>query len=124
METLLFVYNVDAGLGDGVIRFFYKLLRPQSYPCGLCAVTFDTLAMKENWKRFLITLPQECRFLHRDEFLSLYELNPTDSFPAAFGVTSSGLIQLLTSRELNQAQTLEQLMSLVQEILPTSTNPA
>lgn len=117
MNTLIFVYNADTGLGDGVVHFFHKLLRPKSYPCGLCAITFDTFSMKQAWKKFLFSLPQECRFLHRDEFLLHYDVAPTGGFPAVFGVDNNGLIQVLTREEIDSAQTCEQLISLISPLI-------
>lgn len=117
MKTLIFVYNADTGLGDGVVRFFYKLLRPKSYPCGLCAITFDTFGMKQAWRKFLFSLPPECLFLHRDEYLLRYDLIPNGGFPAVFGLATDGLTQVLSSQEINSARTCEQLISLINPLI-------
>lgn len=121
MKTLIFVYNADRGLGDGVVHFFHKLLRPQSYPCGLCAITFDTVSMKQAWKKFLFSLPHECLFLHRDEYLLHYDLAPTGGFPAVFGLGNEGMTQVLTSEEIDSAQTCEQLISLISPLINART---
>ncbi|WP_373514480.1 hypothetical protein [Persicitalea sp.] len=121
MKTLIFVYNADTGLGDGAVHFFHKLLLPQSYPCGLCAITFDTFSLKQSWKKFLFSLPQECRFLHRDEFLLHYDLASTCGFPAVFGVDNNELTQVLTSEEIDSAQTCEQLISLISPLINART---
>ncbi len=121
MNLLIFVYNTGAGLGDGVVRFFRKLLRPQSYPCGLCAITFDTFGMKQAWKKFLFSLSPECIFLHRDEYLLRYGLAPNDGFPAVFGLGTDGLTQVLSSQEIDSARTCEQLISLINPLISSRT---
>ncbi len=77
--------------------------------------------MKQAWKKFLFSLPQECLFLHRDEYLLRFDMVPTDGFPAVFGVENDGLKQVLTSEEIDSAHTCEQLISLIRPLINART---
>lgn len=113
MKRLLFVYTEHSGLGNGEVNFFYRVLNPQKNACGLLTIRFDSVQRKKAWICFLLSLPKECRFLHRDEFVRQHNRVPVDGFPAVFSLDTTGLIQLLTRREMEAAQTLEQLIHLV-----------
>jgi hypothetical protein len=71
-ERLLIVYNAEAGLLAGARDSLHKLLRPETYPCSLCAVTHRTLRMDPRWKRFLARVRMEVRVYHRPDFRARY----------------------------------------------------
>ncbi len=65
---LVFVYAADSGRWNALLDLAHKTLRPESYECNLCKLTYGPLGMKKEWKRFLDQLPLRTDFLHRDEF--------------------------------------------------------
>ena len=71
---LIFVYNADSGLVSGLFDIGHKIISPETYSCGLCKLTFDTLTEKQAWKAFRESSTVEMEFLHRDEFEKKYGL--------------------------------------------------
>ncbi|PJJ60608.1 hypothetical protein [Hymenobacter chitinivorans] len=118
MPQLLFVYNADTGLVNGLLDLAHKLVSPATYPCSLCAITHGT-RMRPEWKEFVASLPLESAFLHRDEFLVQYPERAATALPAVFVRNKSGgLTSFITAAELNQAD-LPGLMQLIQQRLAT-----
>ena len=69
---LLFVYNADDGLFNAVTDTLHKVLAPQTYACGLCYYTHGTFGMLKPWRDFVLALPVDVEFLHRNEFVRAY----------------------------------------------------
>jgi hypothetical protein len=66
--SLILVYNADSGLPNAVKDAVWKVVRPATYPCSLCALTYGWVSMHGRWRRFLGQLPQAKVFHHRDDF--------------------------------------------------------
>lgn len=71
-ERLLIVYNAEAGLLAGLSDSINKLLKPDTYPCSLCALTHGVVRMDPAWKRFLARMPIDVRVYHRADFRGRY----------------------------------------------------
>jgi hypothetical protein len=71
-KRLLIVYNAEAGLLAGARDSLHKLLKPETYPCSLCALTHGTLRMDRRWKHFLARAPMDVRVYHRPDFRARY----------------------------------------------------
>lgn len=82
-DKLIFVYNADGGLLHMVKDLIHKNVSPETYPCSLCAVTYDNLGMKREWKQFVHGLGREVEFLHRDQLRKTYGIANVQ-LPAAF----------------------------------------
>ncbi|HAV77761.1 MAG TPA: hypothetical protein DCX53_10470 [Anaerolineae bacterium] len=82
-DKLIFVYNADGGIINMVKDLIHKNVSPETYPCSLCAVTFDNFGMKREWKHFVSQLGREVEFLHRDELEKKYAIKDVP-LPAAF----------------------------------------
>ena len=118
MKELLFVYNADAGVLNGVLDTLHKTLSPATYSCSLCALTYGAFAMRPEWAAFLRQLPVTPVFLHRDELRTQYPELAQLPLPAAFMRDTDGRWeQFFTPAELNQAD-LAGLIELVQQRLP------
>lgn len=48
----------------------HKAVRPETYPCSLCALTYGAVSMRGDWKTFWEGLEAEVLFYHRDDFTS------------------------------------------------------
>lgn len=72
MKELLFVYNADSGLANGLLDSLHKIVSPDTYQCQLCSITYGLVGMKKTWKTILDSLQIPTRFLHRDEFLAAH----------------------------------------------------
>lgn len=111
---IVFVYNADSGLVAGLKDYFHKVLRPSTYQCRLCAVTYGPLGMKGDWRRFVTHLPFGVEFLHRDEFSARFP-DSREEFPAAFLVDDGGIVsKLVSAADLAGVESLEDLKSLVE----------
>lgn len=71
IERLIFVYNADGGIAQGLLDAVHKAVSPSTYPCSLCAITYGALRMDRKWRAWLEALPMPVVFLHKDETASL-----------------------------------------------------
>ena len=72
MKKLIFVYNGDSGLINGMMHYLHKRISPGTYPCQLCGIIFDGISMNTEWLSFVKSLGVESEFLHRDEYQEKY----------------------------------------------------
>lgn len=113
---LIFVYNADGGLINGMKDYFYKIFSPSTYDCNLCGISFGLGGMKKGWKKYIEGLPILVEFLHRDEFNKEYP-NTQKEFPSAWVKRNNELEILISGEEMNIPKTLEELMSLTNKKL-------
>ena len=125
-RKLVFVYNAQSGILNAVKDSLQKTFAPQTYQCNLCAVTYGSVAMKREWKRFVESLDIEVEFLHIDEFESRYtggEAARFRPYPAVFivkeelnsdaaGHEASPAV-LISADEINSITSLSELIALV-----------
>lgn len=110
---LIFVYNADSGVLNGLKDLWAKTVHLETYPCSLCAVTYGPLGMRREWREYVRALGHEVRFLHRDEWQAEFGLVDMP-LPAAFRVGPGGVPQAwISPAELGQVRTLEELTQLV-----------
>ena len=69
---LILVYNADSGLLNALVHAVHKAVRPETYECTLCAITYGAVSMRGEWRRFLNSLPMEKVFHHRDDFADAF----------------------------------------------------
>ncbi|MFX1504444.1 MAG: hypothetical protein ACFFDH_26035 [Promethearchaeota archaeon] len=118
-KKLIFVYNADSGVFNVVKDFWKKILRPSSYPCNLCSVTFGTFGIKKEWKNFVNTPKEfskneniEFEFLHKDEFNDKYDVSDA-KFPSAYILDNTGIKLFIKKDEMNRVQSIDELKKLV-----------
>jgi len=107
-SSLIFVYNADSGLFNAFKDLVHKNIKPSTYQCNLCALTFDNMGMKKGWKDFIDDLDADIEFLHRDEFSDRFNIEDVD-LPAAFVTKRSGLEIFMNSEEIDDCDSLEEL---------------
>ncbi len=119
---LIFVYNADGNLTkiNKIKDFYNKLLRPKTYPCKLCAVTYGNFGMKKQWKDYVNNLEISAKFLHKDEFEKEYNIIDA-KYPCAYLKTSSGMKLLVSQKEMNNIDALEQLENMINEKLESTS---
>ena len=112
--TLILIYNADGGLLNALRDGLHKLLRPATYPCSLCALTYGTAMMRGEWRRFLGGLGLAHLFLYRDELRR--DLGGGDlALPAILLAAGPGEPAVLVSaQELNRLPDLAALIALVE----------
>ena len=111
-KTIIFVYNADSGLINGMKDYFHKIVKPETYECNLCAVTFGNLGMKNSWKKFISGLKNDVKFLHRDEFQKQFNLKDI-SYPSAFIKKGDEIKLLISSDEMNNIKNVPELINIV-----------
>ena len=62
------MYNADSGILNVLKDAAHKMLRPETYPCSLCALTYGAVSEKRKWREFRNNDGRNMRFLHKDEF--------------------------------------------------------
>ncbi|MBI2028232.1 MAG: hypothetical protein HYT07_01350 [Candidatus Levybacteria bacterium] len=115
MKSLLFVYNADSSLFNQIGDLIHKTISPKTYQCNLCGLTYSGISMKSGWKDFINSLPIKAVFLHKDEFLKQYPNMQNTNFPIAFTKQNNNLVELISTQEINQAKSLEELEKLILE---------
>jgi hypothetical protein len=111
---LIFVYNADTGKWNGYMDIMHKIFSPSTYSCSLCAITYGTFSIKEEWAAFKKTLKIPLTFLHKDEWKEQYTID--EPLPAVFLKRNKDItvwIDALTMDKLD----LDQLKALITEKL-------
>ena len=97
---LILVYNADTGIIEALMHAVHKAVRPETYPCSLCALTYGAVSMRGDWKRYWRSLTAKVDFYHRDDF--------TEDFPTlgTGGVREVALPTILISEEDEEPRVL------------------
>jgi hypothetical protein len=111
-KKLLFVYNANSGTFNLLADIGHKILSPDTYSCSLCAVTHGIFKEKQQWRSFVESLPIECVFLHRDEFLQQYPDN-REPLPCVFLSNEAKLASCLSAQQLHACQNMQDLQQLI-----------
>ncbi len=121
-QKLVFIYNADSGLGNGIIDGVHKVLSPATYQCSLCKLTHGAFTEKKLWKAFRDELGAqgfELDFLHKDEFGKLYrsKFGHKFTYPIVLVVGNNGLEILIHTNELPALEFPQALIDLVRQRL-------
>ncbi len=118
VPTIIFIYNADSGRINSTKDWFHKALRPSTYQCNLCGVSFGAFGMKKEWQEYTSSLHLPVEFLHRDEFQDKY---PTIKalYPSAYIEIEGKLDVLISQDEMNALTTLEELIQLTETKVQT-----
>ena len=111
---LIFVYNADSGLFNTVTDIAHKIFSPQTYSCGLCALTHSYFSMRDEWKSFIESLGVDCQFVHRDEFIKEYD-EPECAWPAILINQAGQLSVCLEAEDINTCNDLDELKAIIQK---------
>ena len=114
---LIFVYNANSGKANAFLDSVHKIVRPDTYQCNLCAITFNTFSEKQSWKDFRSTHKADMVFLHKDEFLKKYRSKwlPKYEFPLVLAENNGELELLISAEELNNLAATEDLIDLIRQ---------
>ncbi len=110
---LILVYNADSGLLNAVKDAVWKVVRPATYPCSLCALTYGWVSMHGRWRRFLGSVPFAKAFHHKDDFATAFP-DVTAALPAILLAEGKAAPRVLVSAaELDALPDLDALIALV-----------
>ncbi|MEO7960722.1 MAG: hypothetical protein ABIR19_04190 [Ginsengibacter sp.] len=114
---IVLAYDSWGGIVPGAIDYFHQIFFPSTYSCKLCKLSHGTIGMKKVWKRFLDSLPYKKIYLYKDEVQKKFL--PVDiSLPAIFLSDSTQTILLVNANEIDNAYSVENLITLVKNKLP------
>jgi len=120
MSKLIFVYNADSGILNAMKDWAHKIVAPETYPCSLCALTYNNLGMRRPWKEFIRELGYEIKFLHRDELAKEYGITDVP-LPAAFISQDNKLKLWIKCETMDAVNSLDELQSIVTQRLAQET---
>ena len=114
--TLLFVYNANSGIRNALFDAGHKLFNPSTYPCSLCALTYDTFTENSTWKSFRKNSNIHMEFLHKDEFENEFP-NKRITYPVVLKREGAVLSEVLNKQDLDNIRGVEDLIEKLQIIL-------
>ena len=93
------------------------MVKPETYNCNLCALTYGVLGEKRIWKKFRQKADFEMEFYHTEEFQNQFKSKflPKYTFPIILGVTQNEMEILITTQELDSLNSAEELIDLIRE---------
>lgn len=53
---VVFVYNADGGVFNGLRDVWHRVTSPSTYPSALCKVTYGVTGMDRRWRQFTASL--------------------------------------------------------------------
>lgn len=110
---LIFVYNAKSGLKNAILDSLHKLASPSTYNCNLCDLTYGIFSENKVWKTFRQSFDIKMTFLHTDEFESLFP-NESVSYPIALVHVEGTIMPIISTKEMNNFETVESLIEHVQ----------
>lgn len=110
---LIFVYNADGGVVNMLKDGLHKLLKPSTYPCSLCALTYGPVMMRGQWRRFVNGLGVPVIFHHRDDFAAAYGELDVPLPAILWQPATSGPQVLISAAELNNLPDLDALIAML-----------
>ncbi|MDJ0633097.1 MAG: GTPase [Xenococcaceae cyanobacterium MO_188.B29] len=114
---LIFIYNADSGLMNTLMDIGHKAISPQTYQCNLCDLTFGLFSENKKWKKFREESNIEMEFLHRDEFEQKYAQKFEYPVILKEDKELNNLSIMISQAELNQIQTLDELILQINQLM-------
>jgi hypothetical protein len=111
-DRLIFIYNADGGVAQGIMDSIHKIVSPSTYACSLCAITHGAFTMDKRWRRWLDALPVASLFYHRDD--SPY---PEVTLPAVLIARGDRVETLVPAGQLNALESLDDLIAEIEKCL-------
>lgn len=111
--TLVFVYNAEAGVLNGIMDSARKLFSPSTYACHLCAITHGLTRMKPEWRTWLQRSGLDVRFYHRSDFRRDWPAADIQ-LPAILMQEGDRLSPIISATELAQIRDVGQLVALLE----------
>lgn len=109
---LILVYNADSGLLNALVHAVHKAVRPETYECSLCALTYGAVSMRSEWRRFLASLKMEKVFHHRDDFAEAFPGHDFDLATILIREQGHEPEVLVSSADLDGIENLAELIDL------------
>jgi hypothetical protein len=111
-DRLIFIYNADGGVAQGILDTIHKTLSPATYPCSLCAITYGSFAMDRRWRAWLKALPVPSVFYHKDD--SPYR---DIALPVVLVERGEQVETLVSATRLNALKSVDALIAEIERLL-------
>jgi len=114
---LIFIYNANSGLRNALLDGAHKALRPNTYQCNLCDLTYGVFKERKSWKKFREEEDWSMEFLHKDEFKNQYasKFGHKFEFPIVLISLNDELQVFISANELNELQNTDALIDLIKK---------
>ncbi len=122
-DALVFVYNADEGVGAALLDAAHKILRPDTYACDLCAITYGAVSMRSEWKAWLTAQPFAAEFHHRQDFARAYPALAHLPLPAILRRDGDELALLLGPEDMRGDMRVTDLIAAVESKLDHAPQP-
>ncbi len=96
--TIITIRKIEKVWLSSVTDFVHKMLPPSTYECQLCALTYGSFFMKQEWKSFVESLPIKTVFLLKNEFEKQYKIQTALS--AVYVATNATIKEMITKQEI------------------------
>ena len=108
-DRLIFIYNAEGGIAQGIMDSVHKTLSPSTYACSLCAVTHGVFRMDPKWRAWLKALPVATEFYHKDD-------SPFGdmALPAVLAERDERVETLLTAADLDRLNSVDALIAAIE----------
>ena len=114
-SELIFVYNAKSGMVNEFLDFAHKILRPSTYNCNLCAISYGNFTMKKKWSDYISSLPVRSTFTYKDK-VSEYGYNNIE-LPSIIFRNGSKSKVIISSEEINKLKKIDQLIKILSDRL-------
>lgn len=114
-SELIFVYNAKSGMVNEFLDFAHKILRPSTYNCNLCAISYGNFTMKKKWSDYISSLPVRSTFTYKDK-VSEYGYNNIE-LPSIIFRNGSKSKVIISSEEINKLKKIDQLINILSDRL-------
>jgi len=114
---LIFIYNANSGLRNALLDGAHKALRPNTYQCNLCDLTYGVFKERKSWKKFREEEDWSMEFLHKDEFKNQYasKFGHKFEFPIVLISLNDELQVFISANELNELENMDALIDLIKK---------
>lgn len=110
--TIVFVYNAEAGLVNGIMDSIHKIVSPSTYSCDLCAITHGLARQRPEWRAWLKKSGQDAKFYHRSDFRQAWpDVHVT--LPAVLVQEADQLRLIASASDLAQINNVSELVALL-----------
>lgn len=124
MKKLVFVYNGNSGLVNGVLHYLHKRISPNTYPCQLCGIIYDGMSLKQEWLSFIQSAGVATEFLHRDEYIKQYG-DASLAWPAVLLHDDRELLAtVLSAEDFSRIDSMGELQQRLQQFVTREFKPA
>ena len=110
--TLIFVYNAKSGILNAIKDAGHKIFKPSTYPCSLCALTYNTFCENKHWKTYRENSNVDTKFYHIDEFESVQPKVKVE-YPVVLKVEKNRLETIINNTKLDSIESLNELIELI-----------